>query len=73
MKGYRFELSRLGVSQVEADRHVAEMLRDYMGGDPLEDARRRFGLEGELLATLDALRFSAARPRQGTGHRRGKA
>jgi hypothetical protein len=72
MKGYTFDPSRLDRPGVDADKHVAEMLRDYMGGDPLEDARRRFRLEGELLATIDALRFSAARLRQGTGHTRGR-
>jgi hypothetical protein len=61
MKGYRFDPSRLGVSQVEADRHVADMLRDYLGGGPLEEARRRSSQVGNREAAVGDLRFDAAR------------
>jgi hypothetical protein len=60
MKGYTFDPSRPGVSQAEADEHVADMLRDYLGGIPLEEARRWSSQVGNREATVGGLRFDAA-------------
>jgi hypothetical protein len=51
-----FDPSRLGGSQEEADRHVARLLRDYLGGDPLAGLQARFNADPAMRQVLEDLR-----------------
>jgi hypothetical protein len=68
MTRYTFDPSKLDRPGVDADKHVADMLREYLGGDPLEDARRRFGLGGTREATVGDLLFNATRLKRRPRH-----